>query len=95
MIEQLKQLSDAAENRVETCEKAIRLIHAQLKDLESEHKERERQAEQERKFQAKKEESQSAKKLKAKKRKDREHTDVEIKKECLFTCPSLECDTDL
>lgn len=79
--EQLKQLSDAAEKRVEVCENAIRVIHAQLKDLESEQKERERerQAEHHRKAQAKKDESQ--KNVKAKKRKDREPVDVEIKRE--------------
>lgn len=86
IIEQLKQLSEAAEKRVDTCEKAIRIIHDQLKDLESEHKERERQAEHHRKLQAKKDESQSSKNLKAKKRKDREQAEVEIKREGMSTC---------
>jgi len=81
IIDQLKQLSDAAEKRVDSCEKAIRIIHDQLKDLDSEHKERERQAEHIRRQKAKKEESSSQKNLKAKKRKDRETTDVEIKRE--------------
>jgi len=81
IIDQLKQLSDAAEKRVDSCEKAIRIIHDQLKDLDSEYKERERQAEQIRRQKAKKEESSSQKNLKAKKRKDRETTDVEIKRE--------------
>lgn len=81
IIDQLKQLSDAAEKRVDSCEKAIRVIHDQLKDLDSEHKERERQAEQARRHKAKKEDASSQKNLKAKKRKDREVTDVEIKRE--------------
>lgn len=80
-IDQLKQLSDSAEKRIDSCEKAIRLIHEQLKDIDSEHKERERQAEQSRRNKTKREEPSSAKVLKAKKRKDRETTDVEIKRE--------------
>ncbi|KAK5080564.1 Transcriptional regulator [Lithohypha guttulata] len=81
IIEQLKQLSDAAETRVESCEKAIRMIHESLKDLDSEHKERERQEELSRRNKAKKIESHSSKTQKAKKRKDRDIADVEIKRE--------------
>lgn len=82
-IEQLKQLSDSAEKRIDSCEKAIRLIHDQLKDLDSEHKERERQADHAKRLKAKKDESSSQKNLKAKKRKDRDREagDVEIKRE--------------
>ena len=54
IIDQLKKLSDHAEQRVESCEKAIRLIHEQMRDVEAEHKERERQAEQTRRTEAKK-----------------------------------------
>lgn len=84
IIIQLKQLSDTAEKRVESCEKAIRLIHDQLKELEleSQHKEREQQ-DQARRAKAKREDTASQKNVKAKKRKDRpgssEH--VEIKRE--------------
>ncbi|KAJ9636133.1 uncharacterized protein PV06_04250 [Exophiala oligosperma] len=83
LIDQLKHLSDAAEKRAESCEKAIRLIHEQKKEVESDHQERERQAEQARRAKARKEESQSSKNPKAKKRKDRPETDdnVEIKHE--------------
>ncbi|KAK5942252.1 Transcriptional regulator [Knufia obscura] len=81
VIEQLKQLSDSAEKRIDSCEKAIRLIHDQLKDLDVEHKERERQVEHAKKLKAKKDESSSQKNLKAKKRKDREVGEVEIKRE--------------
>lgn len=84
IIEQLRQLSDAAEKRVDSCEKAIRVIHEQLKDLDSEHKERERQAEQAKRSKSnkvKKEDTSSQKNVKAKKRKDRDATDVEIKRE--------------
>jgi len=95
-IEQLKQLSDSAEKRIDSCEKAIRLIHDQLKDLDSEHKERERQADHAKRLKAKKDDSSSQKNPKAKKRKDRdrdrerdrEPADVEIKREGMFvqTC---------
>lgn len=88
VIEQLKQLSDSAEKRIDSCEKAIRLIHDQLKDLDVEHKERERQVEHAKKLKAKKDESSSQKNLKAKKRKDREVGEVEIKREGMF-CPAL------
>ena len=81
IIEQLKQLNDAADNRIESCEKAIRMIHEQLKDLDAEHKERERHAEQVKRTKAKKEEAAAQKNLKAKKRKDRDIVDVEIKRE--------------
>lgn len=83
IIDQLKQLNEAAEKRVESCERAIRLIHDQVKELESEHKERERQ-DQVRKAKAKREESQ--KNVKAKKRKDRPSSseNVEIKREGKF-----------
>ena len=70
IIDQLKKLGDFAEVRVESCEKAIRLIHEQMRDVEAEYKERERQADQARKTKAKKEEA-SQKTGKAKKRKDR------------------------
>jgi transcriptional adapter 3 len=81
VIDQLKKLSDSAEKRVESCEKAIRLIHEQMRDIEADHKERERQAEQARRTKAKKEESQG----KAKKRKERpESTDIDIKNEGKF-----------
>lgn len=81
IIEQLKHLSDAAEKRIESCEKAIRLIHEQKKDIESEQQNRDRQAEQARRSKARKEESQ--KNPKAKKRKDRPDTfdNVDIKRE--------------
>ena len=81
IIEQLKQLSDSAEKRIDSCEKAIRVIHDQLKDLDSEHKERERQADHAKRLKAKKDASSSQKNLKAKKRKDREASEVEIKRE--------------
>ncbi|KAK4946072.1 Transcriptional regulator [Elasticomyces elasticus] len=83
LIDQLKHLSDAAEKRAESCEKAIRLIHEQKKEIDSDHQERERQAEQARRTKARKEESQSQKNPKAKKRKDRQETfdSVEIKRE--------------
>lgn len=87
IIEQLRLLSDAAERRVDSCEKAIRVIHEQLKDLDFEHKERERQAEQARRSKSskvKKEDQASQKNSKAKKRKDRDGTDVEIKREGKF-----------
>ncbi|RMD42423.1 hypothetical protein DV735_g2725, partial [Chaetothyriales sp. CBS 134920] len=70
IIEQLKTLGDHAENRVELCERAIRLIHEQMRDVESEHKDRERQADLARRSKARKEES-GSKNGKAKKRKDR------------------------
>ena len=84
IIDQLKHLSDSAEKRAELCEKAIRVIHEQKKDLESDQQDRERQAEQARRAKARKEESQ--KNTKAKKRKDRTETfdSVEIKKEGMF-----------
>src|SRR6201996_5809169 len=83
IIDQLKHLSDSAEKRAELCEKAIRVIHEQKKDLESEQKDRERQADQARRPKARKEEATSQKNLKAKKRKERTETfdSVEIKKE--------------
>lgn len=81
VIEQIKQLNDSAEKRIDSCEKAIRIIHDQLKDLDSEHKERERQVEQARRIKARKEEANSSKSNKAKKRKDRDCVDVEIKRE--------------
>lgn len=46
MIEQLKVLYESAENRVESCEKAVRLIHEQVRDVEFDQKERDRQAQQ-------------------------------------------------
>ncbi|RMZ89962.1 hypothetical protein DV736_g2793, partial [Chaetothyriales sp. CBS 134916] len=61
---------DHAENRVELCERAIRLIHDKMRDVESEHKDRERQAELARRSKSRKEEA-SQKNVKAKKRKDR------------------------
>lgn len=81
IIEQLKVLSESAENRVESCERAVRLIHEQMRDVEFDQKERDRQAEQTRRSKTKKEES--SKNLKAKKRKDRPGSSdgVEIKKE--------------
>ena len=81
IIEQLKLLSESAENRVESCERAVRLIHEQMRDVEFDQKERDRQAEQTRRSKTKKEES--SKNLKAKKRKDRPGSSdgVEIKKE--------------
>ena len=98
IIDQLKKLSDFAEVRVESCEKAIRLIHEQMRDVEAEHKERERQAEQARKTKAKKEVA-SKKTGKAKKRKERHEAidDVDIKNEgkstiglyCHMTQPCL------
>lgn len=81
IIEQIKQLNDSAEKRIDSCEKAIRVIHDQLKDLDSEHKERERQAEQVRRIKARKEDASSQKNNKAKKRKDRDAVEVEIKRE--------------
>jgi transcriptional adapter 3 len=83
IIDQLKHLSDSAEKRAELCEKAIRVIHEQKKDLESEQQDRERQAEQARRPKARKEEATSQKNIKAKKRKERTETfdSVEIKKE--------------
>jgi transcriptional adapter 3 len=81
IIEQLKKLSEAADIRVETCERAMRLIHEKMRDAEYESKERERQAEPTRKSKPKKDES--SKNLKAKKRKERPGSSegVEIKKE--------------
>ncbi|KIX07188.1 uncharacterized protein Z518_01841 [Rhinocladiella mackenziei CBS 650.93] len=83
IIDQLKHLSESAEKRAESCEKAIRLIHEQKKELESDQQDRERQAEQARRAKARKEESHSQKNPKAKKRKDRPETfdSVEIKRE--------------
>ena len=83
IIDQLKHLSDAAEKRAESCEKAIRVIHEQKKELESDQHDRERQAEHARRAKARKEESHSQKNPKAKKRKDRPETadNVEIKRE--------------
>lgn len=81
IIEQLKVLSESAENRVESCERAVRLIHEQMRDVEFDQKERDRQAEQTRRSKTKKDES--SKNVKAKKRKDRPSSSdgVEIKKE--------------
>jgi transcriptional adapter 3 len=81
IIEQLKILSESAEKRVESCERAVRLIHEQMRDVEFDQKERDRQAEQTRRTKAKKEES--SKNVKAKKRKERPGSSdgVEIKKE--------------
>ncbi|RMZ84288.1 hypothetical protein DV738_g737, partial [Chaetothyriales sp. CBS 135597] len=70
IIEQLKTLGDHAENRVELCERAIRLIHEQMRDVESEHKDRERQADLVRRSKSRKEDA-GSKNGKAKKRKDR------------------------
>lgn len=83
IIDQLKKLGDTTDVRVEACERALRLIHEQKRDVEFEHQEKERQAEQARRTKSKKEES-SSKTAKAKKRKDRggEMVDgVEIKNE--------------
>ena len=82
IIEQLKKLSDHAEERVESCETAIRKIHEQMRDVEFEYKERERQAEQTRRSEAKKKDA-ASKNLKVKKRKDRpEPSDsIDIKNE--------------
>lgn len=84
IIEQLKHLSESAEKRIESCEKAIRLIHEQKKELESDQQDRERQADHARRQKARKEESQ--KNTKAKKRKDRSEAFdiVEIKREGMF-----------
>ncbi|KAJ4545015.1 Transcriptional regulator [Exophiala dermatitidis] len=83
IIDQLKHLSESAEKRAESCEKAIRLIHEQKKELESDQQHREREAEQARRVKARKEEAHSQKNPKAKKRKDRPETvdNVEIKRE--------------
>ncbi|OAP58716.1 hypothetical protein AYL99_07806 [Fonsecaea erecta] len=83
IIDQLKHLSESAEKRAESCEKAIRLIHEQKKNVETDQQDRDRQAEQARRAKARKEEVHSQKNPKAKKRKDRpENVDnVEIKKE--------------
>jgi hypothetical protein len=94
IIDQLKHLSDWAEKRAEVCEKAIRVIHEQKKELESDQQDHDRQAEQARRAKARKEEATAQKNPKAKKRKERPETSdsVEIKKEgmCLLTgCPTL------
>ncbi|KIW28414.1 uncharacterized protein PV07_08081 [Cladophialophora immunda] len=83
IIDQLKHLSESAEKRAESCEKAIRLIHEQKKNVETDQQDRDRQAEQLRRAKARKEEAHSQKNPKAKKRKDRPETvdNVEIKKE--------------
>ncbi|EXJ84902.1 hypothetical protein A1O3_05577 [Capronia epimyces CBS 606.96] len=83
IIDQLKHLSDSAEKRAESCEKAIRLIHEQKKELESDQQHREHEAEQARRAKARKEEVHSQKNSKSKKRKDRPETfdNVEIKRE--------------
>ncbi|KAJ9611257.1 Transcriptional regulator [Cladophialophora chaetospira] len=83
IIDQLKQLSESAEKRAELCEKAIRVIHEQKKELDSDQQDRERQAEQARRTKARKEEATAQKNSKAKKRKERTETfdSVEIKKE--------------
>lgn len=78
IIDQLKQLSDAAEKRVESCETAIRMIHDQLKDIEFEQRERERQAEQTSRTKSRKNESKT---VKAKKRKDRDAVEVKIERD--------------
>lgn len=89
VIEQIKQLNDSAEKRIDSCEKAIRVIHDQLKDLDSEQKERERHVEQARRIKARKEETSSQKNNKAKKRKDRDGADVEIKREGMSLSSSV------
>ena len=83
IIDQLKKLGDGTDVRVEACERALRLIHEQKRDVEFEYEERERQAEQDKRTKARKEVA-STKTAKAKKRKDRggETVDgVEIKNE--------------
>ena len=84
MIEDLKTLGASAEQRVESCERAVRVLHDQLKDIEFEQKEREQQAEQARRSKKTKEESKNAK---AKKRKERPGSSdgVDIKKEGMIT----------
>lgn len=78
MIDELKQLSDAAEKRVDSCEKALRLIHEHQRNAESET----RQIEPTRKTKLKRQES-AQKNMKAKKRKDRSDAvdSIEIKRE--------------
>lgn len=93
IIDQLKHLSDAAEKRAELCERAIRIIYEQKKELDSDQLERDRHAEQARRAKARKEEASSQKNLKAKKRKDRPETfdSVEIKKEGVLLSLSVTC----
>ena len=86
IIDQLKYLGDSAEKRAESCENAIRRLHETLKEVETEQKERDRQADQERKLKARKAAQSSegpAKHGKARKRKDRIETfeGVEVKHE--------------
>ena len=91
IIDQLKKLGDGTDVRVEACERALRLIHEQKRDVEFEYEERERQAEQDKRTKARNEVA-STKTAKAKKRKDRggETVDgVEIKNEgehCTLEC---------
>lgn len=86
MIEELKQLSDAAEKRVDSCEKALRLIHEHQRNAEPEI----RQVDSTRKGKLKREES-SQKNIKAKKRKDRSDAvdSIEIKREGMLRAPYL------
>lgn len=78
IIDELKHLSDAAEKRVDSCEKALRLIHEHQRDTEPDH----RQSDSMRKGKVRKEDT-AQKNLKAKKRKDRADTgdNVDIKRE--------------
>lgn len=78
IIEELRDLTDAAETRVETCENAIRTIHEQLKDIEFEQRERDREAEQHSRSKSKKNESKT---VKAKKRKDRDTIEVKVERD--------------
>lgn len=89
IIDQLKHLSESAEKRAESCEKAIRLIHEQKKELESDQQHREREAELARRTKARNEETHSQKNPKSKKRKDRPETfdSVEIKREGTWATP--------
>jgi len=88
IIDELRTLSEAAEKKAESCENAIRVIHDQLKDLESEHRERDRQVEQVRRSKSRKEDVITQKPGKAKKRKDRQDgsDNVEIKREGTSQC---------
>ena len=85
IIDQLKQLSDSADKRAESCENAIRRLHETLREVEADQKERDRQAEQARRAKAKKEAQNetTTKNGKAKKRKDRVEVfdNVEVKHE--------------
>lgn len=90
IIEQLKGLTDAAEKRVDVCERAVRVIHEQISDVEFEQKERDRQAEQTRR--SKKTKEDTSKNAKAKKRKERPGSSdgVDIKKEGKSLCDCLD-----